>query len=223
MWRHVSFGTGVSSRAQRARRAKGRIAAAAALAAALTATAVTGAPAASASPEDTVIVTATGLLSPVTAVLGLGGTILAQFHLINGVKALIPIALEPVLAALPGITVTPDAAVSVQSVPESTGPHTPSDVSSRRPGRPSWRPRATPARGSRSPCGHGDRQPADFSGGLLGGVDLTGGNNPFQDGYGHGTFVAGLIAGNGASSNGQYSGEAPGARLVSIKVAGVRA
>ena len=128
MWRHVSFGTGVSSRARRARRAKGRIAAAAALAAALTATAVTGAPAASASPEDTVIVTATGLLSPVSAVLGVGGTILAQFHLINGVEALVPTVLEPVLAALPGITVTPDAAVSVQSVPESTGPHTPSDA-----------------------------------------------------------------------------------------------
>ena len=50
----------------------------------------------------------------------------------------------------------------------------------------------------------------DFSGRLIGGVDLTGGNNPFQDSYGHGTFVAGLIAGNGASSSGQYSGEAPG-------------
>jgi serine protease AprX len=51
-------------------------------------------------------------------------------------------------------------------------------------------------------------------------VDLTGGNNPFQDSYGHGTFVAGLIAGDGTSSGGQYSGEAPGANLVSIKVAG---
>ena len=60
----------------------------------------------------------------------------------------------------------------------------------------------------------------DFSGRLVGGVDLTGGNNPYQDSYGHGTFVAGLIAGNGALSNGQYSGEAPGAKLVSIKVAG---
>ena len=60
----------------------------------------------------------------------------------------------------------------------------------------------------------------DFAGRLIGGVDLTGGNNPFQDSYGHGTFVAGLIAGNGASSGGQYSGEAPGASLVSIKVAG---
>ncbi len=60
----------------------------------------------------------------------------------------------------------------------------------------------------------------DFSGRLIGGVDLTNGDNPYQDSYGHGTFVAGLIAGNGASSNGQYSGEAPGAKLVSIKVAG---
>ncbi len=60
----------------------------------------------------------------------------------------------------------------------------------------------------------------DFAGRLIGGVDLTNANNPYQDSFGHGTFVAGLIAGNGASSNGQYSGEAPGANLVSIKVAG---
>ena len=51
-------------------------------------------------------------------------------------------------------------------------------------------------------------------------MDLTGENDPFQDDYGHGTFVAGLIAGDGTSSGGQYQGEAPGADLVSIKVAG---
>ena len=60
----------------------------------------------------------------------------------------------------------------------------------------------------------------DFAGRLIGGVDLTGGHSPFTDEYGHGTFVAGLIAGSGASSGGQYPGEAPGADLVSIKVAG---
>jgi serine protease AprX len=60
----------------------------------------------------------------------------------------------------------------------------------------------------------------DFSGRLIGGVDLTGDGNPFQDQYGHGTFVAGLIAGDGASSSGRFSGEAPGANLVAIKVAG---
>jgi len=62
----------------------------------------------------------------------------------------------------------------------------------------------------------------DFAGRLVGGVDLTGGNSPFTDQYGHGTFVAGLVAGNGASSNGKYVGEAPGANLVSIKVAGAK-
>jgi serine protease AprX len=34
--------------------------------------------------------------------------------------------------------------------------------------------------------------------------------------YGHGTFVAGVIAGNGSQSAGKYSGVAPGARLVGL-------
>ena len=125
MWHYASFGAGVSSRTRRVRRKKGRIAAtAAALAATLAGTSLAGVPAASASPLDTVIVTATGLLNPVSAVLGVGGSILTQFHLINGVEALVPAALEPVLDAIPGITVTPDATVNVQSNPEfDRAPH----------------------------------------------------------------------------------------------------
>ena len=38
------------------------------------------------------------------------------------------------------------------------------------------------------------------------------------DDYGHGTHVAGLIAGNGIGSNGRYRGVAPGASLVGLKV-----
>ena len=55
---------------------------------------------------------------------------------------------------------------------------------------------------------------------VVGGVDFSGEGNPYQDSYGHGTFVAGLIAGTGKSSNGQYTGEAPNANLVAVKVAG---
>ncbi|MBV8692345.1 MAG: S8 family peptidase [Actinobacteria bacterium] len=40
------------------------------------------------------------------------------------------------------------------------------------------------------------------------------------DNHGHGTFVAGLIAGNGASSNGAWKGIAPSANVLSVKVAG---
>jgi serine protease AprX len=41
-----------------------------------------------------------------------------------------------------------------------------------------------------------------------------------DDTFGHGTFMAGLIAGNGAASNGKYVGMAPGARILSVKIAG---
>src|SRR3954468_15981406 len=41
-----------------------------------------------------------------------------------------------------------------------------------------------------------------------------------DDLYGHGTFMAGIIAGNGAGSNGKYVGMAPAAGIVSVKVAG---
>ncbi|MGH3068004.1 MAG: S8 family peptidase [Streptosporangiaceae bacterium] len=193
----------------------------AAVAATLAGTSLAAAPAASASPGETVIVTATGLLNPVTAVLQVGGTVLTQFHLISGVEAVIPTILEPVLAALPGITVTPDLSVSVQSTTESTGPHTPSDAFLSETGAGLLAAQGDTGQGvTVAVVDTGIDNLPDFSGRLVGGVDLTGGNDPYQDSYGHGTFVAGLIAGNGASSNGQYSGEAPGARLVSIKVAG---
>jgi serine protease AprX len=217
-----SAGGGAGRRVRRLRRRIGRLTAVfAATTAGLAGLSMAEAPAASASMTETVIVTSTGLLSPAQAVLDVGGSVLTQFHLINGVQAQILTLVEPVLDALPGISVTPDAAVNVQDVPVSTGPHTPSDDFLQE----------TDANqlAAAGDTGHGvtvavmdtgiDNLP-DFAGRLIGGVDLSGGNNPYQDSYGHGTFVAGLIAGNGASSNGQYSGEAPGANLVSIKVAG---
>jgi len=45
-------------------------------------------------------------------------------------------------------------------------------------------------------------------------------NEPtFQDTFGHGTFEAGIVAGNGAASGGRYVGIAPDASLMSVKVA----
>ncbi len=217
-----SSGAGAGYRARLAWSKKGRVAAAgAAVIAALAGTSIAGAPAASASLSETVIVTSDGLLSPAEAVLEVGGTVLTQYHLINGVDASILTAEEPVLAAMPGITVTPDVSVSVQSTAESTGPHTPSDAFLQETGSTRLASAGDTGQGvTVAVLDTGIDNLPDFSGRLVGGVDLPNGNNPYQDSYGHGTFVAGLIDGNGASSNGQYSGEAPGAKLVSIKVAG---
>jgi serine protease AprX len=201
---------------------KSRLVAAAAMtAAALAGTSLASVPAAQASSTETVIVSSSGLLSPVSAVLSVLGSVLDRFTLIDAVEARVPTFLAPVLSALPGITVTPDVSVDVQSTTQSTGPHTPSDAFLQQTGAAQLAAQGDTGQGvTVAVMDTGIDSLPDFSGRLIGGVDLTGGNSPFQDGYGHGTFVAGLIAGNGVSSGGQYSGEAPGANLVSIKVAG---
>ena len=62
---------------------------------------------------------------------------------------------------------------------------------------------------------------ADLAGRISAFFDLSGGAVrravPYDD-YGHGTHVAGLIAGKGVLSGGQYAGVAPGVHLVVFKV-----
>ena len=66
---------------------------------------------------------------------------------------------------------------------------------------------------------------ADFSvygGGssrILAAANLATGSTGTTDGYGHGTHVGGVIAGNGNQSNGMRTGIAPGANLINVKVA----
>src|SRR5581483_8698037 len=59
----------------------------------------------------------------------------------------------------------------------------------------------------------------DLAGKLAWSMDLTAEANNV-DSYGHGTFVAGLIAGSGAASGGGVKGVAPNVHLVSVKIAG---
>jgi serine protease AprX len=121
-------------------------------------------------------------------------------------------------AAAPSV---PNVTVSVQSAVESTGPHTPSDSFLAETGAAALAAAGDNGAGvTVAVLDTGIAPLPDFGNRLIGGVDLTGGHDPFRDDFGHGTFVAGLIAGDGTSSAGQYSGAAPGADLVSIKVAG---
>ena len=60
----------------------------------------------------------------------------------------------------------------------------------------------------------------DLRGKLIASVDFVGKPGVLQAGdpFGHGTHVAGVIAGSGAVSGGLYAGIAPGASLVSVRV-----
>lgn len=62
---------------------------------------------------------------------------------------------------------------------------------------------------------------ADLAGRVIAGPDLSG-EGTSADRHGHGTFMAGLIAGDGSLSAGgtPHRGVAPGAHVVSVKVAG---
>jgi hypothetical protein len=148
-----------------------------------------------------------------------GGTVVSTLPVGSMLSADLTSGEAQALGSQPGIQVTPDVTVSTQGVASST--RAPTDDYAQQSGATAlWAGHDTGAGVNVAVLDTGIAPLADFNGRLVGGVDLTGGGNPFLDSYGHGTFVAGLIAGNGASSNGAYEGEAPGAGLVSVKVAG---
>ncbi|MGQ9585469.1 MAG: S8 family peptidase [Anaerolineae bacterium] len=61
-----------------------------------------------------------------------------------------------------------------------------------------------------------DREHPDFAGRILAGKSFLGAQ--YQDDNGHGTHVAGILAGSGAASGGRYEGVAPEALLYVAKV-----
>ena len=61
----------------------------------------------------------------------------------------------------------------------------------------------------------------DLSGRVMAGPDLSGENRNTVDSFGHGTVMAGIIAGDGTASGASpRTGIAPGAEIISVKVAG---
>ena len=59
----------------------------------------------------------------------------------------------------------------------------------------------------------------DISGRIKVNVNFNPSYHDGMDRYGHGTFVAGIIAGNGNRSNGKYIGVAPKATLLNVRIA----
>ena len=174
------------------------------------------------SPYIVGVLGALGSSAAANDVASVGATVAQSLDAANAVLADLSASEVSALQALAGVVVTPDVTVSVQSTSYSDPSHTPSDAFIQQTQAPKlWNHGDTGSGVNVAVLDTGiDGSLPDFGGRLVGGVDLSGEGNPFSDGYGHGTFDAGLVAGNGASSSGRYSGEAPGAGLVSVKVAG---
>lgn len=194
--------------------ARGRTGPLLALALAATTAISLAAPATAAAPAPVVHVVVTaaqdgaaGVASAVRAVLAAGGAVDAELPLVGGVSATLPAgAVLP-----PSYVVAEDRPIHLAGASADGGAN--STV------------RAT--LGLSAPAGEGrgvtvavvDTGVADVPdlAGRVTHVNVTGEGRGDQ--YGHGTFVAGLVAGDGSSSGGLYAGVAPAAEILDVRVA----
>jgi serine protease AprX len=169
-------------------------------------------------------------LEPERAVRRLGGRVTMALPIVAGFAATVPAAVVGELARLAGVrSVSPDRRVRVQGA--ATGSAIRSVYPKVVKADAAWR-RGVTGRGvtvAVVDTGVAANLP-DLAGRLVPVTDgLTGPPQPCKnlsgeldcvDRYGHGTFIAGLIAGNGSSSGGRWKGVAPEASILSVKTAG---
>ena len=169
-------------------------------------------------------------LAPERAVQRLGGRVTNALPIIAGFAATVPVTVAGELARLPGVrAVTPDGRVHVQGAASASNIRSvyPKVVKA----ETAWQ-RGVTGRGvtvAVVDTGVANNLP-DLNGRLVPVTnDVTGRIEPCKnlsgelncnDSYGHGTFIAGLIAGNGAGSGGTWKGVAPEANILSVKTAG---
>jgi len=171
--------------------------------------------------DSAVIVQGTSAAAARAAVAAHHGTVTQDLWIVGGVAADVPAGEVAALAAEPGVLhVTEDVAVHVQDATPSPL-HAASAVYPKAVGADRLWSEGIDGDGvTVAVVDTGIAKVADLAGRVIGGVDFSGGSDPYKDEFGHGTFVAGLIAGDGTSSGGAYKGVAPKAKLVSIKIAG---
>lgn len=199
------------------------------------------APAVAARPEagplTAVVVQATSTGAAASAVRAVGGRTTLALPVVDGVAARVPARAVPALRREAGVrAVTPDASVRLQADAATTATGLGEHALLRETGADSLQARGLSGKGvTVAVVDTGIADVPDLAGrvrtvadpyqrvGLLRAgtscVDLSG-EQSCVDSYGHGTFMAGLIAGSGAASGGRYRGIAPGAGLVSVKIGG---
>jgi serine protease AprX len=158
----------------------------------------------------------------------LGGHVGRQLPLLGGFAATVPASRVATLRRAPSVrAVYRDGRLQPQTLPAGCDPAQPDCYDALAP-ETTWQsavrlPQA-PAKYRGKGIGvalidTGVTPSPDLGTRLLARIDLTSEGDGL-DHYGHGTHMAGLIAGNGSLAAGSYPGAAPEANLVSVKVAG---
>jgi serine protease AprX len=157
------------------------------------------------------------------AVRDQGGTVTAELPVIHGVRASVPAGGLTGVASSSAVTaVTKNRTMRFQGISYDT-PATGSNFARSTGATSLWaRDRLGQGVGV-AVLDTGVSPMNDLSGRIVHGPDLSG-EGTIVDSYGHGTVMAGIIAGNGADSaaraGGPYTGIAPKATVVAVKVAG---
>lgn len=160
-------------------------------------------------------------------VVGAGGEVQRELEVIGGVAATLPTPAADALDALGGVAVAPDVEVALAAT--DAAPTTTDEALSAHLDALNLPDHWTSTDGRAIEAGSGfgvgvallDTGVADhpdLAGRVIDGPDLSdeaGTGREHLDSYGHGTFMAGLIA-----ADGPVPGAAPGAHIVSVKLAG---
>jgi len=166
--------------------------------------------------------------APRDAVRRLGGTVTRDLPVVDGFAATLPARHVPALAATEGVAVvTADRGVQVQSGTWTSGGAELAPHVMRAP--TAWGEGVTGSGVTVALLDTGVAESPDLAGRIVPVTDdrtgrtdschdLSGEDN-CTDGYGHGTFMAGLIAGAGSGGSAP-TGTAPEASILSVKVAG---
>jgi serine protease AprX len=149
------------------------------------------------------------------ATQSVGGVVDNALPIVNGVSARVPSSRIAELSHR--TTVTPDRAMHLQSA--SYGDNLSAAYPAAIGANKLWRRGATGDGVTVALIDTGIADVRDLAGRVVAEANFSP-ERTAKDTFGHGTFQAGLIAGNGASSRGAYTGVAPDANILSVKVAG---
>ena len=160
-----------------------------------------------------------------------GGTVVRELGIINGFSAKIPTARLSEFTSLPGVlTVTPDAMGTFHSLYDPTAdPHSLANTAASIGANAAWSQGITGAGVDVAVIDSGVTPVQGLAGAgkIVNGPDISFDSATpsvqYLDAFGHGTFMAGLIAGKDAGADvtnpgTSYLGIAPDARIVNVKV-----